>query len=72
MVKEQILGIVRHVLTAVGAILVVKGYIDEGTVTLVIGALLTATGGIWSIFDKKEEKVLERAEAILQSRMLKK
>lgn len=71
MVKDQVLGIVRHVLTAVGAILVVKGYTDEGTVTLIIGAVLTAAGGIWSIFDKKEEKVLERAETILQSRMMK-
>jgi hypothetical protein len=33
MSKEQILGIVRHTLTFVGGILIMKGFIDETTVT---------------------------------------
>lgn len=51
--KEQILGIVRHALTFVGGIVVMKGLIDETLVTEIIGGALTLTGAIWSIIDKK-------------------
>jgi predicted DNA-binding transcriptional regulator len=64
--KDQVLGIIRHVLTAIGSILVVKGYTDELTTTTAIGAIITAVGAIWSIVDKKEENVLQKAEEIQQ------
>jgi hypothetical protein len=51
--KEQSLGIFRHLLTFVGGILVLKGYIDEATSQEVIGGLITLTGTIWSIISKK-------------------
>lgn len=53
MKKEQILGIVRHLLTFVGGIVVVKGYMDNGMVTEIIGAVMTLAGAVWSVFDKK-------------------
>jgi hypothetical protein len=51
--KEQVLGIVRHTLTFVGGIVVMKGLVDEATVTEIIGGVMTLTGTIWSIIDKK-------------------
>ena len=51
--KEQILGIVRHALTFVGGIVVMKGLVDETLVTEIIGGAMTLTGAIWSIIDKK-------------------
>jgi hypothetical protein len=51
--KEQVLGIVRHALTFVGGIFVMKGFVDETTVTEIIGGAMTLTGAIWSIIDKK-------------------
>lgn len=66
--REQILGIVRHILTGAGAIVVLKGYTDEATITMVIGALITTIGGIWSIFDKKEANTLAKAKSILERR----
>lgn len=51
--KEQILGIVRHTLTFVGGIVVMKGLVDEATVTEIIGGVLTLTGTIWSVINKK-------------------
>jgi hypothetical protein len=51
--KEQILGIVRHALTFVGGIVVMKGLVDETLVTELIGGAMTLTGAIWSIIDKK-------------------
>jgi len=50
--KEQILGIVRHTLTFVGGILVMRGIVDETTVTEIVGGAITLTGAIWSIVDK--------------------
>ena len=50
--KEQILGIARHTLTFVGGILVMKGIIDEATVTEIIGGVMTLTGTIWSVINK--------------------
>jgi hypothetical protein len=51
--KEQILGIVRHALTFVGGIVVMKGLVDETLVTELIGGAMTLTGAIWSIINKK-------------------
>jgi len=52
--KEQILGIVRHTLTTVGGILIMKGLVDEAIVSEIIGGVLTLTGTIWSIIEKKK------------------
>jgi hypothetical protein len=51
--KEQIQGIVRHVLTFVGGILVFQGVVEESLLNEVIGAAVTLAGAIWSIFAKK-------------------
>jgi hypothetical protein len=51
--KEQIMGIIRHGLTFVGGILVMKGLVDETTITEIVGGVMTLTGAIWSIVDKK-------------------
>jgi hypothetical protein len=50
--KEQVLGIVRHALTFVGGVLVMKGLVDETVVTEIIGGVITLTGSIWSIVVK--------------------
>jgi hypothetical protein len=52
--KEQVMGIVRHALTFIGGIVVMKGLVDETVVTEVIGSVMTLVGTIWSILDKKE------------------
>ncbi len=50
--KEQILGIIRHALTFVGGIFVMKGLVDETVVTEIVGGAMTLTGAIWSIVEK--------------------
>lgn len=52
--KEQILGIVRHSLTFIGGILVMKGLVDESTVSEIIGGVITLAGTIWSIVEKNK------------------
>jgi hypothetical protein len=51
--KERILGIVRHTLTFVGGILIMKGIVDEALVTEIVGGAVALAGAIWSIFEKK-------------------
>lgn len=50
--KEQVLGIIRHTLTFVGGILIMKGLIDESTAQEIIGGVVTLTGTIWSVISK--------------------
>lgn len=53
-------SIIRHGLTAVGAILVTKGYIEpdavSGAVESVTGAVLTIGGLVWSAWRTKQLK----------------
>jgi len=51
--KEQVLGIVRHALTFVGGIVVMKGLADESIVTEITGGVMTLVGAIWSVITKK-------------------
>lgn len=52
--KQQIIGIIRHSLTFIGGILVMKGIIDESTLGEVIGGIITLTGTLWSIIEKNK------------------
>jgi uncharacterized membrane protein len=54
--KNQILGIARHILTFVGGFLVVRGYVDESTLTEIIGSVVTLAGLVWSVADKTSKK----------------
>ena len=52
--KEQLLGIVRHGLTFVGGLLLMKGLVDDAILSEISGAVITLTGAIWSIINKKQ------------------
>lgn len=52
--KEKILGIVRHLLTFGGGILVTKGLATEVMSIELIGAAMTLIGGVWSIISKNK------------------
>jgi hypothetical protein len=51
--KEQVLGLLRHVLTFVGGIVIAKGLIDESLYTELVGGVATLVGTVWSIVSKK-------------------
>lgn len=54
MSQEQVMGIVRHVLTFVGGLAVAKGMIDSGTLAEGIGAVVTLVGLAWSLVAKRK------------------
>jgi hypothetical protein len=51
--KEQTLGIIRHTLTFVGGLLVLKGIVDEAAINEIVGGTITVVGTIWSIVSKQ-------------------
>lgn len=53
MTKEQLLGILRHVMTSVGIYLVAKGLAGEGAVEEGIGSVLALASVVWSVLSKK-------------------
>ena len=55
MSAEQIAGIVRALVAAVGGYFVGKGLVDANTVAAVGGALATLATAIWSVGSKKKD-----------------
>jgi hypothetical protein len=53
--KDQLLGIVRHGLTFIGGLLLMKGLVDEAVLSEISGAVITLTGAVWSIINKTEK-----------------
>ena len=53
MTQEQIFGVVRHTMTAIGGILIAKGLVADGAWTELTGAAIALAGVIWSIVAKK-------------------
>jgi hypothetical protein len=51
--KQAILGIVRHVLTFVGGLLVTRGLLNETLSQELVGGLVTLIGFVWSVVSKK-------------------
>jgi hypothetical protein len=56
MQKEQVLGIIRHVLTFTGGIAVTQGVATETTIVEIIGGIVAIIGGVWSIINKNKVK----------------
>ena len=52
--KEQVLGIVRHGLTFLGGILLIKGHVSEGQWYEISGAAMSVLSVVWSVVDKKQ------------------
>lgn len=57
--KKVIGGVVRHVLTFGGGYAVAKGWLDEASLELIIGAVMAVIGMIWSVKDNSDEAELE-------------
>lgn len=53
--SDQIIGLVRHLLTTAGGILVAKGVIDETSMVTVVGSLATIIGVAWSVYAKRRQ-----------------
>ena len=52
--KDVLLGLARHILTAGGGFLVAKGTIDAAGAEQLVGGLIAILGVVASIIDKKD------------------
>lgn len=55
MKKEQIMGVIRHILTFGGGLLVAHGVIDEAVMLELVGAFTTISGAAWSYFSSEKK-----------------
>ena len=53
MTHEQLMGLVRHLLTSIGGAGVLFGYIDETMVAQIVSAVMVVVGFFWSFAAKK-------------------
>lgn len=54
--ESQWLGVVRHLLSAIGGVAVYNGVVTEDEAASVVGASLTLFAAIWSILTKQKDK----------------
>jgi hypothetical protein len=62
--KEQILSIIRQVLTTTGAILITTGLMKEGMTTEILGIIMTLISSVWSIVDKTDASIIQKFDNI--------
>lgn len=67
----QISGIVRHVLTFGGGFIVAKGWISEGVMLDIVGAIITIGGVIWSMFDKTPTNMVAQTASLPEVQSIK-
>ena len=52
--KDRLLGLVRHILTFGGGVLVAKGLATDAMVIELIGSVMSIAGIAWSVISKKK------------------
>ena len=55
---DQIGGIIRAVLAALGGVVIGKGWVDSATFTLLSGAVVTIATALWSMYSNRSGKVI--------------
>lgn len=53
--KEQVKGLIRHILTIAGGYAVGRGYVDQSTALELVGAMSSFIGIIWSLATKDKQ-----------------
>lgn len=52
--KKKTLGVVRHILTMLGGVLVAKGYMDTELTHEITGIVISIIGVTWSVIEKNK------------------
>ena len=53
---EQVLGVVRHLLTVAAGIAITNGYLDSETAIQLTGWVMAGVGILWSIISNKTQE----------------
>jgi len=52
---EKLSGVVRHLLSAIGGVVVYRGGVTQDEVELVIGGVMTVLAVLWSVYSKNKQ-----------------
>ena len=52
--KNLVLPLLRHALTFIGGLIAAKGYLDESSVSEIVGATISIVSVLWMTFEKKK------------------
>ena len=69
--SDQIAGIIRAILSAIGGYFVGKGIIDASTMTSIVGALATLGAALWDFFAKTNNAIVASAAALPEVQSIK-
>ena len=58
--KEQVMGIIRHILTFAGGWAVAQGWLDETSMVEAVGAVATLVGVMWSFLAPEKKAVTDQ------------
>jgi hypothetical protein len=61
--NAQWLGVLRHALTTIGAVLMTMGFVDEGMWATVSGAILTLVPTVWSWYSNRMTSLVSEVAA---------
>jgi hypothetical protein len=64
--KEQILGLIRHVVTFVGGVLVARGKVDPAQLETVVGIIATVAGFLLSMMSPEKTLTPEKIIAVME------
>jgi hypothetical protein len=62
--QEQVTSIIRQLLLTIGGGLVTKGYLDDGTLQLVIGAIMAVGAAAWALYTRRNAGLIESAAGV--------
>lgn len=52
--RTYFLPLLRHALTFIGGLIAAKGYLDESSVSEIVGATISLVSVLWMTFEKKK------------------
>ena len=62
--QEQLTSIIRQLLLTVGGGLVTKGFLDDGTLQLVVGAVMAVGAAAWAIYTRRNNGLVASAAGV--------
>lgn len=68
---QQRNGIIRHIVTAVGGILVTLGVTDDGTAEQISGVLMMVIAAVWSVVSKRQSTGASGAQTNEEKELMK-
>jgi hypothetical protein len=64
MTSDQVTGLIRAILTAIGGFVIGKGWLNAETFTWISGGVLTIGGAVWSLWTNRPAGIAGSAQAL--------